>query len=312
MGVPVQAHFTLGNLTGTYPYHTNDFDPHVPGVIGYVWPGSGQCAYVGFPNQANDNCAPGYQAPYPNGNPPGAPSNSWYQLQGDTYAPFGAILTGTTGDLIFALNATAWSTAACQASNGGAGCTRFSGRWQGVDILIPPGFSVPGSPQVVSTITNDYSAIAVARISPNDRYAPGWTLVEVLADAGFDSSNPLPATAPYYNHQGIDFSTAGEWYYVRANGVLAPSVAGRYFFKTLLLGGTPSICGEEGTGTGGGALISPPTALCSQFIPTQNWPVVLVKGEVDPAILTGTIRYAGYNSTLYGQPIQKPEESGQR
>ncbi len=305
VGVPVQAHFTLGDLTGTYPYHTNDFDPHVPGVIGYVWPGSGQCAYLGFPNQANDNCAPGYQAPYPNGNPPGAPSNSWYQLQGDTYAPFGAILTGTSGDLIFALNATAWSTAACQASNGGAGCTRFSGRWQGVDILIPPGFSVPGSPQVVSTITNDYSSIAVARISPNDRYAPGWTLVEVLADAGFDSSNPSLATTPYYNHQGIDFSTAGEWYYVRVNGVLAPSVAGRYFFKTLLLGGTPSICGEEGTGTGGGALISPPTALCSQFIPTENWPVVLVKGEVDPAILTGTIRYAGYNATLYGQPIQE-------
>ncbi len=32
---------------------------------------------------------------------------------------------------------------------------------------------------------------------------------------------------------------------------------------------------------------------------------MLVKGEVDPAILTGTIRYAGYNSTLYGQPIQE-------
>ncbi len=279
VGVPAQASFTLGDLTGTNPYHTNDFDPHVPGVIGYVWPGSGECAYLGFPNQANTNgCGPGYQAPYPSGNPPGAPSNSWYQLEGDTYAPFGAVLTGTTGDLIFALNATAWSTAACQASDGtnsagvfddagGLGvdamrlaqsppCTRFGGRWEGVDILIPPGFAVPGSPQVVSTITNDYSSIAVARISSNDRYAPGWTLVEVLADAGFDSANPSTATTPYYNHQGIDFSTAGEWYYVRVNGVLAPSVAGRYFFKILLLGGTPSICGEEGTGTGTGALPS--------------------------------------------------------
>ena len=300
VGVPVQASFTLGNLTGTYPYHTNDFDPHVPGVIGYVWPGSGQCAYDGFPNQANANCAPGYQAPYPNGNPPGAPSNSWYQLQGDTYAPFGAILTGTSGDLIFALNATAWSTAACQASNGGTGCTRFSGRWQGVDILIPPGFGVPGTPQIVSTITNDYSGIAVARISRNDRYAPGWTMVEILADAGFDSTSPT--ATPYYDHQGIDFSTVGEWYYIRINGVLAPSVAGRYFFKILLEGGTPSVCGEEGTGTGSGAL---PGGSCSEFIPTENWPVVLVKGEVDPAILTGTIRYAGYNSTLYGQPIQE-------
>jgi hypothetical protein len=30
-----------------------------------------------------------------------------------------------------------------------------------------------------------------------------------------------------------------------------------------------------------------------------------VKGEVDPAILTGTVRYAGYNATLYQQPIQE-------
>jgi len=30
---------------------------------------------------------------------------------------------------------------------------------------------------------------------------------------------------------------------------------------------------------------------------------MLVKGEVDPAIITGTLRYAGYNSTLYQAPI---------
>ena len=41
----------------------------------------------------------------------------------------------------------------------------------------------------------------------------------------------------------------------------------------------------------------------TQFIPTQNWPVLLVKGEIDPAIITGTIRYAGYNQTLYSQPV---------
>ena len=28
-----------------------------------------------------------------------------------------------------------------------------------------------------------------------------------------------------------------------------------------------------------------------------------MKGEIDPAILTGTVRYAGYNATLYGQPV---------
>jgi hypothetical protein len=302
IGVPVQAAFTLGDLTGTYPYHLNDFDPHVPGVIGYVWPGSGEDTYAGFPNVASTNLSPGYQAPYPNGNPPDAPSNSWYQLEGDTYAPFGAILTGSTGDLIFALNATKWSTVACERTNDCAAAKLFRGRWQGVDILIPPGFAIPGTPQIVSTITNDYSSYAVSRISQNDRYAPGWTLVRILADAGIDSSNPSAATVPYYDHQGIDFTTAGEWYYVRINGVLAPSTAGRYFFKILLEGGTPSICGEEGTGTGFGPL---PGEDCSQFIPTENWPVVLVKGEIDPAIVTGTIRYGGYNATLYGKPIQE-------
>ncbi|HXX72943.1 MAG TPA: carboxypeptidase-like regulatory domain-containing protein [Candidatus Acidoferrales bacterium] len=325
VGVPVQATFTLGDLTGTSPYRINDFDPHVPGVIGYVWPGAGQCAWDGYPNQASDNCSPGYQAPYPSGNPPGAPSNSWYQLEGNSYAPFGAILTGSTGDLIFALNATACAdqgyepTPSCAGPHGA-----FTGRWDGVDILIPPGFAVPGDPQIISTITNDYSAIAVSRISPNDRYAPGWTLVRILADAGMSAASPVapggpipragPST-PYYDHQGIDFTALGEWYYIRINGVLAPSDAGRYFFKILLEGGTPSICGEEGTGTGTGSLLSltsltsPSTgnvpAECSQFIPTENWPVMLVKGEVDPAIMTGTIRYAGYNATLYGQPVQE-------
>ena len=43
----------------------------------------------------------------------------------------------------------------------------------------------------------------------------------------------------------------------------------------------------------------------TQFIPTENWPVLLVKGEIDPAIITGTIRYAGYNQSLYSQPVQE-------
>ena len=130
---PVAAHFTLGDLTGTFRYHANDFDPHVSGVIGYVWPGGGQNAYSGFPNYATNKFSPGYQSPYPGGKPgvtPGssgnAPSSSWYQLEGDAYAPFGAVLTGSTGDLIFALNATA----------------DYTGSWDTLVILIPPGFSV--------------------------------------------------------------------------------------------------------------------------------------------------------------------------
>ena len=106
---PAYAHFTLGDLTPTYRYHANDFDPHVTGVIGYVWPGGGTNAYQGFTTAgwAMDNGhPPGYQSPYPGGKPFGAPANA-LQLEGDEYAPYGAVLAGSTGDLVFAVNATA-------------------------------------------------------------------------------------------------------------------------------------------------------------------------------------------------------------
>jgi hypothetical protein len=303
IAVPVSAHFTLGDLTGTYNYHTNDFDPHVPGVIGYVWPGGGLDTYSGSPASVTVNNAPGYQAPYPNGNPPGAPSTSWYQLEGDTYAPFGAILAGSTGDLIFAVNATACanqggeptSTTACTGTP--AGTREPDMQWDYITIYIPPGFTVPDASQVVTSFTNDYSNTIVTAVSPSDRYAPGWTAVSIEADAG-QSANSMTG-ASYYNHQRLSFTRLGEWYYIRINGVTAPMTAGRYFFK-ILMGNSATLFlgGNEGTNQAGAAGMNP-----TQFIPTENWPVLLVKGEIDPAILTGTVRYAGYNATLYGQPI---------
>ncbi|HXX72914.1 MAG TPA: carboxypeptidase-like regulatory domain-containing protein [Candidatus Acidoferrales bacterium] len=320
---PAQAHFTLGNLSATSPYDINNFDPHVAGPIGYVWPGSGECAYDGFPNEASDNCAPGYQSPYPNGNPPGAPDNSWYQLQGDTYSPFGAVLTNSTGDLIFAINAT------CTPSywNNPLGCSTESGHDNGVRkaeiqqpelelgwdtwlILVPPEFNVPGaathdSSQITSTLTNSYNRILVAKLGSEDRYAPGWTLIAVSVDAASDFTGSLSLT---YFHQYIQFTRAGEWYYVRVNGVTAPSVAGRYFFKMALSSDISNMFDIFSYGVGptlggppGVSPIIPENGFV--WVPPENWPVLLVKGEVDPAILTGTIRYGGYNATLYGQPV---------
>ena len=298
--VPTQAHFTLGNLSGTSPYDLNNFDPHVAGPIGYVWPGSGQCAYQGIPNSVNANCSPGYQSPYPQGNPPGAPSNSWYQLQGDTYAPFGAVLTSSTGDLIFAINAT------CTPSQWKTGCNgntkteiqstlKDNYGWDTLNILIPPEFTVKDASQIVTTLTNSYDNVWVGRLSPDDRYAPGWTLVLITTDS---------ATNPGYNHQYLNFTSSGEWYYVRINGVTAPATAGRYFFKMFLYSNLMSGANQYGVGptqaaTGGPSGGENPDV----WVPPQNWPVMLVKGETDPAIITGTLRYAGYNSTLYQLPI---------
>ena len=337
--VPVRAHFTLGNSTGTYRYHANDFDPHVAGPIGYVWPGGGQNAYSGFPNFANVNSGPGYQSPYPGGKPgatPGfsgnAPSSSWYQLQGDSYAPFGAVLTGSTGDLVFALNATClpaqWSTGCAAApnyeiqaplSNVQTPLVKGLG-WDAWFILIPPEFTVPGSSyldssQIVSTLSNSYSHYVVAKLGPNDRYAPNWTLVGIIADEVIDELGPPGVISDvYHDHQFIQFTNAGEWYYVRINGVTAPSVAGRYFFKMALFstnfpGAYPGLTffGNNIFGVGP-TLVGPNVGLFTNptvWVPPQNWPVLLVKGEVDPGIITGTIRYAGYNQTLYSLPVQE-------
>ncbi|MGA3109032.1 MAG: carboxypeptidase-like regulatory domain-containing protein, partial [Candidatus Bathyarchaeia archaeon] len=297
--VPTQAHFTLGNLSGTNPYAINNFDPHVAGPIGYVWPGSGQCAYQGNPNSVSSSCSPGYQSPYPNGNPPGAPSNSWYQLQGDTYAPFGAVLTNSTGDMIFAMNATGTPNTWTVKNRTGGALAATQG-WDTWFILIPPEFNVPGavaldSSQVVSTLTNSYDRYLVAKLGPNDRYAPNWTMVAITVDATIDANS---AGSVYYNHQYINFTSAGEWYYARINGVTAPSVAGRYFFKMALYSSS-NVYGVGPTLAGHGAAGEQPFV----WVPPQNWPVMLVKGETDPAIITGTLRYAGYNSTLYQMPI---------
>src|SRR5208282_4462555 len=259
------------------------------------------------------------------------PTSSWYQLQGSAYAPFGAVLTGSTGDLIFAINATA-DTCPGGVSQQGSCSAHPTDRlgWSGVTIFLPPGFTVPvmdGS-NVVTTSTNSYGNIQVWKVSPYDRYAPGWTAVNVWVDGiqdaannncGGTSSSPGGTSCSYYNHQYINFTSAGEWYYFRINGVTAPTVAGRYFFKILLQGDSNYLCGQEGTVAFNSTCSFPvgltqigefpPTTLFNlaeaptQFIPTQNWPVLLVKGEIDPAIVTGTVRYGGYNSTLYGQPI---------
>jgi hypothetical protein len=104
--VPSDGHTTLGDLNGTSPlYRTNDneLNPtntmggHVPGPLGYVWPGSGLDTYSGV-----SSYPPGYESPFTTYELP-------VQVAGNSYAPEGAILTSTldhdsVGDLIFAIS----------------------------------------------------------------------------------------------------------------------------------------------------------------------------------------------------------------
>jgi hypothetical protein len=305
-----------------------------------VWPGAGLNAYSGFPDFATVNQPPGYQSPYPGGKPgssPGssqdAPSSSWYQLESDSYSPFGAVLTGSRGDLIFAISSICTSFALTSSPTSGQCIGNPKEGWDSIQIYIPPGFTVPGPEYVVSTFTNDYSSIYVLKASPYDRYGPGWTVLVVPTDVLSDNSqaNTGGSSGSFtpYHVNAINFTAHSEWYYIRVNGVTAPAVAGRYFFKIELMsqiqanyiGGEEGVAGANGNpqggypGTGSAGICSGTNCgtfssnyhgmQVSQFIPTENWPVLLVKGELDPAIITGTIRYAGYNQTLYSQPVKE-------
>jgi hypothetical protein len=43
-----------------------------------------------------------------------------------------------------------------------------------------------------------------------------------------------------------------------------------------------------------------------RFMQVEDWPVMLVEGEVTPSIITGTIRYGDRNNRSHSQPIQLP------
>jgi hypothetical protein len=169
------------------------------------------------------------------------------------------VLAGSSGDLIIALSASGFSNA-----HG----------WDTLSILIPPEFHNILPEQVISTLTNNYANIVVRSLSGNDRYAPGWTMVSVTADGNS-------------RRQFINFTTGNEWYYVRMNGLVAPSIAGEYFFKMQLF-----------------SSYGPPAELPSSWVPVQNWPVLLVRGELDPASIAGTVSYGGYSS-FSGAPVEE-------
>jgi len=316
LAAPAYAHTTLGNLNRSAPFFrsndhelnpTNAFGDHVPGPLGYVWPGSGLNMYSGVRTRP-----PGYQSPFTTFEEP-------TQLAGSDYSPEGAILTSTdgydnVGDLIFAINFSQPSAFVTESDS------KPNFTYTTLAIYIPaPVFDKAGAlvqdgfepargidwdggenTNIVTTITNNYGNIFVTRADKNDPFEPGsWILF---------------ITAP----KNITFTAAhnwSEWYYIRVNQMKAPHVAGRYFFKMFLdnhypvrpQGLLPSLVKYKipvGTPVQGQAGLP---RLIDSTMPMENWPVLLVKGEVDPGIIWGTVRYGDVaNSTLYGQPLSLP------
>jgi hypothetical protein len=295
ISTPAYAHTTIGDLNNSPPfYRINDNElnsdvtsgNHVPGPLGYVWPGAGLNTYTGVRRKP-----PGYQSPFTNQKP--------IQAAGNSYSPEGAILTSTAdhdsvGDLIFALN---FSNPIV---NGLPAFTQSILSYTSLTIYIPaPVFDRTGTllqdgfeptkainwnlgdnSNIVTTITDNYGSIFVTQADQHDPFEPGSWIIYIEAP---------PSGITFSPNSGRD-----NWYYVRINQMKAPFTAGRYFFKMFLSDSYPLHRGDL------------PNQYIKGTMPMENWPVLLVKGEVDPAVISGTIRYGDLNSTLYSSPINLP------
>ncbi|KON28343.1 hypothetical protein AC481_01800, partial [miscellaneous Crenarchaeota group archaeon SMTZ-80] len=192
-------------------------------------------------------------------------------------------------------------------------------------IAIPPDFTPPvdwmenegqdGRTQnaglgrasnVATTITNDYRWIQTGKFRGDHPYAPGWWFVRISAP-NVDYPDPLPeawfgdlsaapgdyhtssmflyppGTDPWLDRQVKTGPYAG-CYKIWVKDFTAPSCAGKYHFKVFY--------------TDPVAMRSYTRDQIENYVsfPPQNYPVVLVKGEVDPGYITGTVRYGGHST----------------
>jgi tetratricopeptide (TPR) repeat protein len=209
-------------------------------------------------------------------------------------AILGTLLTGSTCDLTFAVKAADLMSSATNfkaiKSNplGGEITSQIA-----IVIYLPPGFSISGA---YPFTTKDDSLIQISKASIQDPYGPGWLVARISCK--FNSSSDGFAVVPY-DDSFISIASDRRYCYIRAKGVTAPSIAGRYFFKIALHeGGESSMSKTEITP------LAEQDGRALHFIPMENWPVISVKGEVTPATISGTIRRAQDGLTI-GAPIQR-------
>ena len=155
-------------------------------------------------------------------------------------------------------------------------------RRYGVRIYIPPEFGAISVGNVWTSVTNDYNSISVAKLSSGDLIGPDWWLITIEPVQSPNNKICVGIPIPALN------SNVPYTFYVRVFGIKAPSIAGRYFFKIFRLEHS-----DSSTYTSIGA---------------QKFPTIVVKGEVDPAHISGTILYGGpdYYGYYYGRPINVP------
>ena len=133
-------------------------------------------------------------------------------------------------------------------------------------IYVPPDFKWMGSSTMESVwtdITNDYEFIVITQRSVYDTVGPGWTRVAI--------GNEAYTTAH-------SFSILPGVYHVRLFNFRAPSTAGLYFFKIYY-----------STNQGG----------TFKSIGASNYPITIVRGELNPAWVEVIARTDGLTAPPY-------------
>lgn len=154
----------------------------------------------------------------------------------------------------------------------------------GVRIYIPPEFGPISVTNVWTSATNDYNSISVAKLGSTDLIGPDWWLITIEPILNPNNKTRIGIPIPALDSNVVFPYT----FYVRVFSIKAPSIAGRYFFKIFRLEHS-----DSSTYTSIGA---------------EKFPTLVVKGDVDPAYISGTILYGGsdYYGYYYGRPVDVP------
>jgi hypothetical protein len=112
---------------------------------------------------------------------------------------------------------------------------------------------------VWTDITNDYSYISVSNVDNEDPIAPGWELIEI-GRIPSSSTFPIPS-----------FQVIPGLYHIRLFQIRAPFTAGLYHFKIYIDGNT---------------------------IGAGNFPIMIVKSDLDPAYVTGLVKLRDLDSSI--------------
>ncbi|MBS7658608.1 carboxypeptidase regulatory-like domain-containing protein [Candidatus Bathyarchaeota archaeon] len=151
-----------------------------------------------------------------------------------------------------------------------------------ITIYIPPEFEIGnGISSIWTSFTNDYNpqSVSLSKTQINDPIAPGWWKLSI-EKLTIVTCNPNVKERKFL---------ANTTQYIRIFNVTSPSIAGRYFFKVFITVYTSSSYEVFSIGT-------------------ENFPTIIVSAGLNPAYISGVIKYCGkLKPHLYGLPLDSTQ-----